>query len=322
MHQGWIGLDVGGTGIKAGLVVDGVIHVERKVATDRASDMAICEQLHVLVKDLMAAGNGQIQIGGVGVAVPGVVDSEAGIAVRASNLPWNNTPVCGFLHERTGLPVFLENDTNAGAVGELVFGAGQGVDDFFYMAIGTGVGGGIISEGRLLRGGKLKHAGEVGHIVVDRSGPVCGCGQVGCLEAMAAAPAIGRMGREAATKAGQGSLWDRMQSGQGIEAKDVFEAAAEGDPAASRVVETTGLYLAVGLVAVGRILSPDLVIVGGGVAASGQLILDAMDQGLHTLGAKPMAIKLSGLTQPGVVGAAAVGKNQTELKNMYSPTEA
>ena len=317
MMQGWIGLDVGGTGIKAGLVVDGRIVAERKLPTDCSSDRAILEQLAHLVEELMVAADTEsVQVGGTGVAVPGSVDSGRGVAVGAANLPWNNTPICSWLQERTGLPTFLENDTNAAAVGELVYGAGQGVSDLFYMAIGTGVGGGIISGGQLIRGGKGEDGGEIGHIIADLNGPVCVCGQRGCLEALAAAPAIARLATERATAAGEGPLWSKINSGKVLEAKDVFEAAKAGDPTALSVVDTIGLYLSVGLIAIRRVLAPDLVIIGGGVAGAGQLLLDALDKGMESLGlrSKPV-VKLSGLSQPGIVGAAAVGKSNTPGTN-------
>lgn len=320
MQLGWIGLDVGGTGIKAGLVVAGDVVVERYVPTDRKSDLLICEQLYGLVQDIIQDSQGRYEIVGIGLAVPGAVDSTAGLAVGAANLPWNNTPVCAYLQERTGLSAFLENDTNAAAVGESVFGAGRDVDNFFYMAIGTGIGGGIISEGRLLRGGQAQDAGEIGHIIVDMAGPVCACGQIGCLEALAAAPAIGRMGREAAERAGKGWLWERLQSGGTVDAKAVFEAALAEDEAALDVVARVGRYLAVGLIAVRRLLSPDVVVIGGGVASGGQLLLDAIRQGHRELGAKPVELRLSALRQPGIVGAAAVAMGQIQEEQSLKST--
>lgn len=307
---GWIGLDVGGTGIKAGLVVDGEVLCERSMKTNVSSDRAILEQLLCLSQDLALQAKDQCRLAGIGVAVPGIINSEQGVAVEAANLPWNNTPICAFLSEKTGLPVVLENDTNAAAVGESVFGAGKGVSDFFYMAIGTGIGGGIIAGGKLLVGGRQKDAGEIGHIIIDPKGPRCRCGQIGCLEVFAAAPAIARRGMEEGRKAGRGVLWEMVTSGQVVDAKAVFDADRQGDEVAAKVIEETGLYLAVGIVAVRRLLASDVVVIGGGVAASGSRLVAAIERGLAFLGGRPIGIRLAALHQPGIVGAAAVAMSR------------
>lgn len=308
--SGWIGLDVGGTGIKAGLVVDGEVLFERSLKTGVSSDKAILEQLLSLSSELINDAGKMYSVAGIGVAVPGTIDAQQGVAIAAANLPWNQTPICAFLSERTGLAAFLENDTNAAAVGEATFGAGKGVSDFFYMAIGTGVGGGVIAGGKLLVGGRSQDAGEVGHIVVDPRGPRCRCGQVGCLEAVAAAPAIARRGEAAGRNAGSGILWEMVNSGEEIDAKAVFMADRQGDTAAARVIDEIGEYLAVGLIAVRRLLAPDLAVIGGGVAAGGERLLAAIERGIRLFGGRPLAIRLAALKQPGVVGAAAVAMSR------------
>lgn len=307
---GWIGIDVGGTGIKAGLVIDGEVLFERRVKTDVTSDTAILQQLLSLAEALIKAAGDTCNVAAIGVAVPGTIDADKGLAISAANLPWNNTPICSFLSEHTGLPVFLENDTNAAAVGEGIFGAGKGVANFFYLAIGTGIGGGIIADGKLLVGGRFRDAGEIGHIIVDPLGPRCRCGQIGCLEAVAAAPAIGRRGKEEGRRAGHGILWQMVSQGKEIDAKVVFDADEQGDEVAAKVIDEVGIHLAMGLIAVRRLLASDLVVIGGGVAGGGQRLLDAIENGLKHLGGRSMDIRLAELEQPGIVGAAAVAMSR------------
>jgi len=307
----WIGLDVGGTNIKAGVVdTNGHVHYQHTIPTDTSSDRMIVKQLIGLCRELTCKASGTHNLQAIGVAIPGSVDVKQGIAVGAANLPWDHTPVASALAAETGLPVSVQNDTNAGALAESRFGAGKSIASFFYMAIGTGIGGGIFIDGKLLGQDTGKGSGEIGHIVIDPQGPRCPCGQTGCLEVLAAAPAIARLGRKLASEMKHGILWQWVESGRSIDARLVFEAAASADQAANRALTRTGEYLAIGLIAVHRLLAPDLSIIGGGVAAAGDLLIDAINKGLETLGAGHIPVVVSLLKQTGVVGAAAVAMDR------------
>ncbi|HXG35712.1 MAG TPA: ROK family protein, partial [Dehalococcoidia bacterium] len=196
---------------------------------------------------LAGAGFGREQLRSVGVASPGAINFEAGVVSEAPQLPgWQDVPLRDILRELLGLEVMLENDANAAAVGEHVYGAGRGSRHMLYLTISTGIGGGIIIDGRLYRG-KSGAAGELGHIVLDMNGPLCGCGARGCVESLASGTAIAREAQQLIA-AGQAPVLSRLAQEEGeVTAETVYKAALEGEEISGRLLKQAGVYLGTAL---------------------------------------------------------------------------
>lgn len=250
-----IGVDVGGTNLTGGLAApDGVLRVKVRRATDRRGGMAAgLAAIEGLVTELLerAAGEGWA-VDRIGVGFGGPVDHARGVVLRSHHVEgWEGMPLRDALQRRFARPVILDNDANAGTLGEWRFGAGRGVDDLLYVNVGTGIGGGVVAGGRLVRGAQ-NLAGEIGHTTVVRGGPPCTCGRRGCLEACASGDALARRGAEAL--------------GRPVSGKEVFGLAAGGDPSARRVLDAVLEDLAQGLGTAVGLLNPAAVIVGGGLS--------------------------------------------------------
>ena len=209
------------------------------------------------------------QVKSTGLDCAGLIDGTKGYLYYSPNLPgWKDTDLRAMFAGELGLPVTVDNDVNCAAWGEFVLGAGRGTRNFVCLTLGTGIGGGVIADGRLYRGWQGM-AGEVGHQVIDSSGPQCVCGTRGCLEAMANASSIVSRAR-AAIAAGTGSL---LEDGDGLTAKDIATAAADGDKVALDALAGAGQALGTGLANIVHLFNPEVIAVGGGVAGAGELIL-------------------------------------------------
>ncbi|WP_329039691.1 ROK family protein [Streptomyces sp. NBC_00178] len=258
-----IALDVGGTGMKAALVgADGTLLHEARRATgrERGAD-AVVETILGFAADLYAHGREQFGEGAVaaGVAVPGIVDAERGIAVYAANLGWRDVPLRKLLGERLGpIPVALGHDVRTGGLAEGRIGAGRGADRFLFVPLGTGIAGAIGIAGTI-EAGAHGYAGEIGHVVVRPDGPDCGCGQRGCLETLASASAVSR-------------AWAAASGDPDADAADCAKAVASGDPAAVGVWQDAVDALAAGLVTALTLLDPRTLIIGGGLAEAGETL--------------------------------------------------
>lgn len=287
-----VAVDLGGTKIRA-LVVDrsGAIRgVDQRPTEAAAGEAAVVGRIVQSVEAAVAAsGAGAAELVGVGVAVPGPVDFARGIVLEAPNLPgWGDVPLAEILSDRLGPPAYLENDANAAAVGEHRFGAGRGVRQMIYLTISTGIGGGLILDGRLYRGVDGT-AGELGHTVVDERGPLHNCGMRGCLEVMASGTAIARMGREAAADGRPGALRRAAEAGP-LTAQDVGEAAAAGDPAAREILARAAHFLAIGLANYINVFNPELFVIGGGAARLWDELVDpAFDEARQMAFERPSA---------------------------------
>ena len=251
----WLGEDTRPTEVERG--PDGVI--ERIVASLRAAGAQ--------------AGGLQHGIAALGVAAPGPMDRERGVILEAPNLPgWKDVPLAKRLGDAFGCPAVLENDANAAALGEFVAGAGRGVRHMVYLTVSTGIGGGLILDGRLYRGA-TGAAGELGHIVIDEDGPLCGCGARGCLEALASGTAIAARGAEAVASGASPAITRLADEGE-VTAEHVAAAAAAGDAVAGEIIRRAGHYLGLGLTSYVNIFNPDLIVIGGGAAKIGPPLLD------------------------------------------------
>ncbi|WP_392752333.1 ROK family protein [Streptomyces sp. LN590] len=258
-----IALDVGGTGMKAALVgADGTLLYEARRATgrERGPD-AVVESILAFAAELRTHGEEQFgeSAAAAGVAVPGIVDAENGIAVYASNLGWRDVPMRDKLGERLGgVPVALGHDVRTGGLAEGRIGAGKGADRFLFVPLGTGIAGAIGIAGTI-EAGAHGYAGEIGHIVVRPDGPDCGCGQRGCLETLASASAVSR-------------AWAAASGDPKADAADCAKAVESGDPAAVRVWRNAVDALAAGLVTALTLLDPRTLIIGGGLAEAGETL--------------------------------------------------
>lgn len=204
----------------------------------------------------------------IGIAVPGPIDPQTGNILTAPNLPeWVGLPIPRLITEATGIPTFMGNDANLAALGEWQYGAGQGHSDLIYLTISTGIGGGVISDGHLLSGHKGL-AGEVGHVTIWPDGPLCNCGQRGHLEALSSGPAISAYVAEQISTGRQSSIQP------GADTKAVSQAARGGDELAIEAFERAGYYLGLGVANYLMIFNPSIVILGGGVSLTGDLLLE------------------------------------------------
>ncbi|MEG3239203.1 ROK family glucokinase [Streptococcus suis] len=281
MSKKIIGIDLGGTSVKlAILTTEGEIQEKWSIKTNILDDGShivpdIIESIqhrfetHGLTKDDFL---------GVGMGSPGVVDSEAGTVIGAYNLNWKTLQLVKEQFESAlGLPFFIDNDANVAALGEQWVGAGNNNPNVVFMTLGTGVGGGVIAAGNLIRGVKGA-GGELGHITVDFDKPfACTCGKKGCLETVASATGIVNLSRRYADQyAGDAKLKQMIDDGQDVTAKDVFDLAKEGDDLALIVYRHFSEYLGVACANIAAVLNPAYIVLGGGVSAAGEFLLDGV----------------------------------------------
>jgi glucokinase len=309
-----IGVDVGGTKIAGGVVDEkGQVHQHVRVETENTSTDAIVDGIVEVVEQLHEA-EGE-RAAAVGIAAAGYVDAARSTVLFAPNLVWRNTPLRDLVSQRAGLPVIVENDANAAAWGEFVFGAGQGVDDMLMLTVGTGLGGGIVTDGDLYRG-SFGIGAEVGHMRVVVDGHRCGCGNRGCWEVYASGRALVREAR-ALAESGSPRAGAILELAGGkpaeIDGAMITEAARQNDSAAIELLEELGRWLGEGIASVTAILDPGRVVVGGGVAEAGDLLLsparDAFARQLTGRGYRPvLTIVRAELENAGIVGAADLAR--------------
>jgi glucokinase len=266
-----VGLDIGGTKIAAGVVrADGYIVERTRIPTPQEIDEKVTVAALVEVIDELRAAQPEVEAIGVGAA--GLVQWPAGRVIWAPHNPYRDLPLRRLLHERTGLPTVVDNDANAAAWAEARFGAGTGSDDMILLTVGTGVGGGMVLGGRPYRGVSGLGA-EFGHMIVAPDGAPCSCGSNGCLEAMVSGTALARLGREAVLADPEGRLARHAGDAGEITGPLVFDAARAGDPTARALFDRMGFWLGVGIASLVTAFDPELVVVGGGLVTTGDLLL-------------------------------------------------
>jgi glucokinase len=309
-----IGLDLGGTGIKAGVVtVEGKILKEWKIPTEAAQGgkhvidrmLGLCRHILSDLPNGIKAGD----LAGIGIGSPGVFDYETGeIVMGAVNLPGlDGTPMRPLFEKELDLPTRIDNDANVFAIAESRWGAARGVDVVIAYTIGTGVGGGVVINGKVFHGA-WGFAGELGHITVESEGPICNCGNNGCLEVFASASAIAAHARRMATLEDE-SLLARIPIDQ-ITCQTVGEAAAQNDRVALSVLDRAAYYLGIGIAATVITVNPGIVVIGGGGAMLGELLFAPVRQHLRRLiyHQRAMAVPVVGAAlgpDAGLIGAAA-----------------
>lgn len=319
-----IGVDLGGTNIVAGaMAADGRrYHAIRSQPTrsELGAD-AVVARICAIVDDVIAAtiaetGATRDDFLGVGIGAPGPLDRERGVVVVAPNLGWRDFPLRDRVSAGTGLPATLDNDANCATLGEWWIGAARGARNVVGITIGTGIGGGLILEGKLYHGSS-DVAGEIGHTTIDSTGRRCRCGNYGCLEAYASGPNIAERAREALRGDERGSVLPDLVGGQldHITAETVYEAAKRGDLLALEVVRETARFLGAGIANLLNIFNPDVVVVAGGVTQAGDALFDPLQAEVRRRAFKPAvdACRIVPGVLPGiagVVGAVATFKSQ------------
>jgi glucokinase len=233
------------------------------------------------------------------------------MAITAVNLPITDVPIRDLMNERAGVPVYIDNDANVAAFAEFLFGAARGARNAVLLTLGTGIGGGLIIEGKIYRG-SIGAGAELGHMVVDKDGPPCqgNCPNHGCIEALASGTALGREGREVAAREPDSALGKALAAGEEIDGAFVTRSAQDGDAAAREVLAKIGTNLGVALSNLANIFNPDVIVIGGGVSAAGELLLEPARQELQTRALPPMnrtPVKVAELGgDAGMIGAAAM----------------
>jgi glucokinase len=308
-----IGVDIGGTKIAVGVVdEDGALVARARRETPATHPELIEDQVAEAVAELRA----EHVVDAVGVAAAGFIDSARGVVMFAPNLAWRDEPVKDELERRVGLPVRLENDANAATWGEFRFGAARDVDDVVMLTVGTGLGGGIVADGLLLRGAR-GIAGELGHVRVVPGGRRCGCGNLGCWEQYASGSALTREARELVASGSPHA--ERLSELCGGRAEDlrgsmVTQAAREGDPAATELLADLGRWLGEGMASMAAVVDPAVFVVGGGVVEAGDLLVEparaALARNLSGRGHRPsIGVEAATLgNAAGMIGAADLAR--------------
>jgi glucokinase len=264
-----LAFDIGGTKLAVGVVNDaGEVLAEAIEATgDAVSAESVVDALLRLADDVVSRAGLRDRLAGAGVSFGGPVDFPRGTTVTCHHLPgWEGFALRQVVQEQTGLLTVIDNDANAAALGEATFGAAQGCPHVLYLTVSTGIGGGVIVDGRIHRGANSM-AGEIGHTLVAPDGPLCSCGRRGCLEAVAAGPSIARAAREA-LDAGEASSLAAIPRAE-LTAKQVAEAAPT-DALAARIMDQAGEYLGLAIAGAVNLLNPNVVVIGGGVSGAGE----------------------------------------------------
>ncbi len=277
-----IGIDVGGTNVKIALVNEqGNIIYSNSIPTraEMGYEYTINnmkEAISELIKETKSEAK---SIEGIGFGFPGQIDYQKGIVRLAPNIPgWVDVPIAEIIEKEFGIPTRVDNDVRCAALGELNYGAGIGCENLICITVGTGIGSGLIINGKLVRGAS-NAAGEIGHIKLEMNGgPLCGCGDRGCLEAFASGPSIVAMAEEY-IKGGKSTKY-RELANPDITPYIVSEAAKQGDPVAKRIFTIMGEYIGIGLASVVNLLNPEKIIIGGGVAAAGDILLNPIKENL------------------------------------------
>lgn len=307
-----IGVDLGGTKIYTALAAeDGQVLAEVKIPTEAGKGLShVVERIVESVEQVQRAAPPKT-VRALALGAPGPLDTVKGIIHLAPNLQWQNVPIKQILEERLSLPVLLDNDANLAALGEHVFGAGRGEENMVYITVSTGVGGGLVLGGRLYRG-STDGAGEIGHMTVSPGGSLCSCGNRGCLEAVASGTAIAREARELVDRGGGRRILAEAGGDPGlITAAVVAKAAAAGDPEAASIVREAVRFLGIGIANILNLLNPSLVVLGGGVMETGELVWEGIRREVRAraleaarAGARLVPAGLGG--RAGVMGAIAL----------------
>ena len=301
-----VGIDLGGTKIYTALAdSQGRIIGEARIPTGAgAGPEAVMGRIVETYNKVIERSPAGSCPAAIGIGSPGPLDPVSGVVFRSPNLPgWDNVPLGEKLAQMTGIPVHVDNDANLAALGEYYFGAGKGSRHMVYVTVSTGIGGGFILDGHIYRG-TGGGAGEVGHMVLDPGGPLCGCGRRGCLEALSSGTAMAFRARElVAAGRGRAILREAGDNPVNITAVSVAKASASGDPEATGIICAAGKYLGMGMANILNLINPDRLVLGGGAMGAGRVLWDSMERELAARALSPA------LRQVNVVKAGLEGRS-------------
>ena len=314
-----LAIDIGGTKIISAIISqDGqMLAKERFPTLADEGPQAVIDRIFASVDRLLNQSNMKpSQLHSISIAAAGAIDFEKGVVTESPNLPgWHNIALRDIMQEKYELNTFLVNDASAAALGELRFGAGKGVRNLVLLTLGTGIGGGIIIGGELYTGA-TGGAGEVGHMTVEANGPRCDCGNIGCLESLASGTAVAKEAIERIKSGGKSSLVEMVKGKvEDITAEKVGVAARSGDPLARDIINRAAFYLGVGLVSLVNIFNPEMIVLGGGMAKMGDILLEParklVRERAFTMLAQAVRIVTAQLgNEAGIYGAAAFAFRQ------------
>lgn len=308
----FIGIDLGGTNIAAGVVSrEGQLICKTSLPTGarRPAEEIVADMVRAARMCLADSGLELSQIEALGVGVPGAIDNDAGTVIFTANLDWRSLPLADMLRQQLDLPVYLGNDADCAALGEALAGGAKSFESALMITLGTGVGGGLVSHRKLFTGWSGVGI-EPGHFTLVAGGIQCGCGNRGCFEAYASATALIRQTREAMITHPDCAIWNFAPSVEQVNAKTVFDAAATGDPVAKAVVDQYEEYLAAGIGGIVNLFRPHAVILGGGVSNQGENLLVPLREKLKKYCyasqyiAPPQVVKATLGNDAGIIGAA------------------
>lgn len=301
----YVGIDVGGSAVK-GVVIDGKgrLYCEDSLVSVNGNGIVnrIVTIFNRLIKDIRG------EIAGAGIGCAGVIDSADGTVVQASNLNLTDFPLVKNVREQINLPVKITNDANAAALGEARFGAGKKYKNSILVTLGTGVGGGMVIDGKLFEGNKSAGA-EIGHMVIEHGGEQCSCGRRGCFEAYSSATALKRFTARAMEADKNSAMWTKYTPGT-VTGKTAFEFAGN-DKTAKRVVDRYIEYLACGLINLANVFRPEVIMLGGGISKEGEVLTkplqEILDREAFAAGYAPVRVTTAALgPSAGAYGAAAL----------------
>ena len=267
-----VGVDLGGTKIYTALVdLEGNIVKEKTVETlAHEGEQAVKERIIDTI-NYVIDGTDKNLIKSIGIGSPGPLDVKNGVILESANLPFKNFEIVKSIKETYDLPTYLDNDANVATLGEFMFGAGKGTENMIFITASTGIGGGAVLNGKLFRGA-TGNALEVGHMTVSTEGPRCGCGNVGCAEALGSGTAIGKRAKEAVLS----NVKTSLKNYDNVTSKEVFKEAANGDRVAKKILNTSLTYLGIAVANTITNFDPEKVVVGGGVVNGGDIVIDTI----------------------------------------------
>jgi glucokinase len=314
----YIGIDLGGTNIKAGVVNENfeiVAKATTKTACPRPADQIAADMAKVSIEAAELAGIGIREIEWIGIGTPGIADNREGTIPYSNNLGFYNVPMRKYIREHIEKPVFIANDANAAAYGEFLAGAAVGATDAVCITLGTGVGAGVIIDGKIFTGRNLAGT-EMGHMVIDPAGRQCTCGRNGCFEVFSSATGLISMTKDKIADYPDSMLAKMAEEDGHVSARHAFNAMRAGDTAGREVVERYIKYLSIGIANVINVFQPDILCIGGGVCNEGDPLLlplreQIRDQIYTKMLDKNTRVELAKLgNDAGIIGAAFLGNNQ------------
>jgi glucokinase len=276
MNQALAGIDIGGTKIAIALAnLDGEILAKRRLPTPNENGpFALLEVVSQTLTEMIGEFN--LVLTAIGVGSPGPLDIDLGLIMSPSNLrDWDRVPVVEVLSKKFGVPVMLDNDANAAALGEFSFGAGRGFKNIFYVTVSTGIGGGVIIDGNVHHGVSTG-AGEIGHTIVDPDGVRCNCGSVGCLETVSSGTHLVRLMKERLDSGEPTAIRDLIADGTELSTMVLLEAVRRADPVAIEVWDNACRYLAISIANAISLIAPEVVVIGGGISSAGDLLIEPL----------------------------------------------